>query len=265
MATKTLTPQRIVRKLYRSSPEDIVEAASRRYGVLAKRRAAPAVTTEFLRSDEYRELMNRYVPYDGDYGLHEAETATKSFLFRAFEAEEQLRTWRWRGIQENLELILELIDDPDKLVVDLGGAASSFGLGSVIVDQLPFDAEGKKVPYASLDELPRKADVVITSHTLEHIPDLDRELRRIRDSLRLGGRLVALIPAFSCERWRVGTHSHADFGDHVWTFGLSGTPNLPDGLINYVNFDEMLAPYFTVEKAEYCGDDSIFAVARRDA
>jgi SAM-dependent methyltransferase len=263
MATRTITPGRIVKKLYQTSPEDLVEVASRRYGVLARRRTTPPLTAEFLRSQAYQDLMNRYVPYDGQYGLHEAETATKSFLYRAFEAEEQLRAWRWRGVQENLDLIIDLVDDPSKLVVDLGGAASSFGLGAVIVDQLPFDADGRKVPYASLSELPRKADVIISSHTLEHIPDLEAELARISDSLAPGGTFLAHVPAFSCERWRVGTHSHASFGDHVWTFGLSGTPNVPAGLINYVDFDAMLARHFTVVSAEYCGDNSIFAVARR--
>jgi SAM-dependent methyltransferase len=257
--------QRIVRKLYRNSPEELVELASRRYRLAARRRhrISRPVTLDFLRSEEYDELMRRYVPYDGEYGLHEAETATKSFLFRAFEVDNRLRAFRWRGIQENLDLILDLLADSSRLVVDLGGAASPFGLGTVIVDPLPYDADGNEVPCRSLSDLRRQADVIVSSHTLEHIPDLEGELERIRTSLVSGGTFVAHLPAFSCERWRVGTHSHAVFGDHVWTFGLSNTPGVPQGLLKYVEVDQLLKRYFTVESAKYCGDDSIFAVCRR--
>jgi SAM-dependent methyltransferase len=241
-----------------------VDLAGQRYRLLAKRRrTAPPVTVDFLRSGEYEEFMNRYVPYDGNYGLHEAETATKSFKFRAFEVDDILRAFRWRGVQENLDLILDLISDSSRLVVDLGGAASPFGLGSVVVDQLPYDVDGSEVPYRSLSDLPRHADVIVSSHTLEHIPELEAELQRISDSLASDGTLIALLPSFSCERWRAGTHSHESFGDHAWTFGLSGTPSVPEGLVNYVEVDLLLARYFKVESAAYCGDDSIFAVCSR--
>jgi methyltransferase family protein len=263
MTSTPAVPHRIVRKLYRSSPEELIALASRRYGALARRRRTPRpVTLDFLRSGEYQELMNRYVPYDGRYGLHEAETATNSFRFRAFEAYDRLRPFRWRGVQENLDLILDLIAGPSRLVADLGGAASPFGLGSVVVDQLPYDADGNEVRHRTLSDLPRPADVIFSSHTLEHIPDLEGELERIAASLVRGGTFLAHVPAFSCVRWRVGTHSHAVFGDHVWTLGLSDTPNVPEGLLEYVEIDRVLARYFDVESAVYCGDDSIFAVCR---
>jgi hypothetical protein len=257
-------PQRVARKLYRSSPKELVELARKRYGLLAKRRSTPPpLTLDFFQSGLYEELMNRHVPYDGKYGLHEAETATKSFMFRAFETEHVLRAFCWRGVQENLDLILGLLKDSSGPVVDLGGAAGPFGLGSVVVDLLPYDVDGNGVPYRTLSELPSQPSVILSSHTLEHIPELPAELERIRDSLAPGGTLVAHVPAFSCVRWRAGTHSHASFGDHAWTFGLSDTPDVPEGLVNYVEIDALLARYFQVESAVYCGDDSIFAVCRR--
>jgi SAM-dependent methyltransferase len=258
-----VTPSRVARRLYRTSPEGIVAMARRRFERASSRLSKDPITLEFLRSAEYPELMNRYVTYDRDYGLHEAETATKSFLFRAFQVPERLRAYRWRGIQENLDLILDLIAGEDGFVVDLGGAASPFGLASVIVDQLPFDCYGNPVPYRSLSELGEKADVVITSHTLEHIPELEEVLGEVHDVLKPGGKLVAHVPSFSCVRWRAGVHAHATFGDHVWTFGLSGTPNVPEGLHSYVEFDKLCERWFELERAEYCGDDSIFVAARR--
>lgn len=265
METRRVTPAKVARKLYRSSPASLVELGSKRVNRLASKRGRKEpITLEFLRSNKYQELMNRHVPYDGDYGLHEAQTATKSFLFRAFEVDHILRAYRWRGIQEHLDQVLDLIVGSRGLVADLGGAGSPFGLGSVVVDQLPMDAEGREVRYRSLDELPEPCHVILSSHTLEHIPELEAELGRIREVLVPGGTLVALLPAFSCERWRAGVHSHASFGDHVWTFGLSETPNVPEGLVNYVEVDELLARFFTVQSATYCGDDSIFAVCTKD-
>lgn len=260
-----MSAAKIARKAYRTSPEDVVKLAGRRYRARTSRRRAGPVTLECLRSSEYTELMNRFVPYDGEYGLHEAETGTKSFMYRAFEVDDRLRAFRWRGIQENLDLILDLIAEPAGLVADLGGAASPFGLGSVVVDQLPYDADGNPVAYRSLEELPGQAAAVLSSHTLEHIPDLEGALARIRDSLAPDGTFVALLPAFSCVRWRTGTHSHAEFGDHVWTFGLKNTPNLPADLLSYVEIDALLERFFTVASAAYCGDDSIFIVCRQRA
>ena len=264
-STKT-SPRRVARRLYRSSPQALVAMGSRRFTKLAKKhgKRPPPLTVEFLRSDEYQELMNRHVPYDGNYGLYEAQTATKSFMFRAFEVDHILRAYRWRGIQEHLDEVLDLIVESPGLVADLGGAGSPFGLGSVVVDQLPTDAEGRDVAYRSLDELPEPCHVILSSHTLEHIPELETELARIRDTLVDGGTFVALLPAFSCERWRAGVHSHASYGDHVWTFGLSGTPNVPEGLVNYVEADALFARFFTVQTATYCGDDSIFAVCTKN-
>lgn len=248
--------------LYRSTPEKLVTEARRR--VSRRPRSAPQPpTVEFLRSEAYAELMYRDVPYNRDYGLHEAQTATKSFMFRAFKADRVLRAFRWRGIQEHLDLILDRFASSPGPVVDLGGAASPFGLGSVIVDRLPRDVDGRAVPYTSLDELPEQPGLVISSHTLEHVPQLETELERIVATLLPGGTLIAHVPSFSCERWRAGIHSHASFGDHVWTFGLRDTPDLPPGLQRYVEIDALLADRFEeVELARYCGDDSILAVCR---
>lgn len=253
--------RRAAGRAYRSSPERIVHELRYRVAFRRRRDSRPP-TPEFLRSGEYEELMYRHVPYNRDYGLHEAETNTKSFMFRAFKADDVLRAYRWRGVQEHLDLILDRFAGSPGPVIDLGGAASPFGLGSIVVDRLSSDIDGVAVPYRSLSELPERAGVIVSSHTLEHVPDLEPELERVARTLVPGGSLIALLPAFSCVRWRAGVHSHASFGDHVWTFGLRDTPNLPEGLSRYVEIDALLERYFHVESACYCGDDSILAVCR---
>jgi hypothetical protein len=217
------------------------------------------ITPEFLRSQAYQDLMNKHVPWHGDPGLHEAQTWTKSFQERHFTSFDELQTFRWRGFQHHLELLLEHLLGRE--VVDLGGAAGPVGLGSVVVDQLDTDVFGRPIPYKSLSALPGPVDTVISSHTFEHIPDLVGVLGEVRKALRPGGTLIAHVPAFSCERWRVGIHRKPEFGDHVWTFGLSGTTTLPSGLRNYAEVDKMIAEQFDVQMAEYVGDDSILVVA----
>jgi 2-polyprenyl-3-methyl-5-hydroxy-6-metoxy-1,4-benzoquinol methylase len=122
------------------------------------------------------------------------------------------------------------------------------------------DANGDTVPYHSLGQLGRKADAIITSHTLEHIPELESVLGEMQQTLKPGGLLIAALPSYTCERWRAERHGNSVYGDHVWTFGLSETNDLPEGLTNYAHADELLGRYFNVTEAEYVGDDTIWLV-----
>jgi SAM-dependent methyltransferase len=71
---------------------------------------------------------------------------------------------------------------------------------------------------SSLDEIePGSVDVVISNHALEHCTQPLMELRRIRDVLRPGGRIVLVLPL---DDWR--TQRHAIRGDvnrhlYAWT------------------------------------------------
>lgn len=253
----------IARRLWLSSPATYAEIVKNKYGLLQRRRPNPhpPVTREFLRSAEYDDLMYRHVPATLDYGKHEAQMDTSSFRFRAFKVDRRLRAWRWRFAQEKRDLLLDVFPNGDsKLVLDLGGAASPWGLGSVVVDTMKIDGDGNQVRYRSLSEVGRKADAVVTSHTLEHIPNLEEVLGEIRESLRPGGLLVAAVPSYTCERWRANVHGNAVYGDHVWTFGLSETKNVPPELANYANIDEMIGRFLTVVEAEYVGDDTVLVV-----
>jgi len=48
---------------------------------------------------------------------------------------------------------------------------------------------------------------------------------------------------------------------HVWTFGLSTAPH-PDTLKNYLDIDLLVASYFALAEAAYCGDNGIFIRAK---
>ncbi len=250
------------RRLYYASLATIVKSLlSRR-----RRRIASAATPappqrEFLESEEYEELMSRHLPFGAPFDPHEAQNDTLSYRFRHVGHHAlKLGVFRWRGMQRNKELILRLLKEPGANVVDFGGAAGPLGLGSVLVDLLPTDVYGNPVRYSSLAEVPGDVTAIFCSHTLEHVPDLDDVLTQMARRLRAGGYLLAHVPAFTCEAWRVGRHRNVLHQDHVWTFGLVDSP-VPEGLVNYTCIDVAVARHLNLVQSEYCGDDSIFVVA----
>jgi hypothetical protein len=254
--------RRVALGLYDAFPRRLVEALAKRIPSAGKRRPSKPVTVEFLRSETYRELMSRHLPHDGGYDQHEAQNQTRSFLFRHREQHHRLGVFRWRGLQENLDQLLDEVTRPGRFVVDFGGAASPLGLGSHVADRVETDVYGDRVSYRSLDELPGQVDVVFSSHALEHVPDLDSTLRVIADVLRPGGTAILHLPAVGCERWRAGNHRSRAYRDHVWTFGLRGT-ELPQQPPNYVEIDAAVARFLRIAVAEYCGDDSIIIFASK--
>ena len=254
---------RLARRLYELSPRQFVEGAVQRvlgWGV-GPRVVPPSV--EFLRSPEYREIMLKHTPWDGSYGLHEAQTYTRSYVHRHRSRLSRLGVWRWRGLQENLDEVLPLVSDPARTVIDFGGAGCPLGFHSVVVDKRTRDSAGRPVLHSSLESFPGEVDVVFACHVLEHLPDLEDVVAEMRRKLRPGGSLIVLVPSFSNEGWRAGRHRHEGFGAHVWTFGLSSRP-APMPLRSYANIDEVLARSFTVLRAAYVGDDSIYCLCRRE-
>jgi SAM-dependent methyltransferase len=205
--------------------------------------------------------MLQSLPPDGTYDLHEAQNETRNYLARHRTNRDRLGVFRWRGMQKHLDLILEKISPAGVAVLDFGGAACPLGFGSKIVDQLKHDAYGRPVEYHSIDTIPNPVDVIFTSHTLEHIEPLEAVLKSFAEKLKTGGYLLAHVPSYTCDRWWPGVHSNDQYHDHVWCFGLCDNLTLP-GLSRYRRIDELVATALDVELAEFCGDDSIFLVAR---
>ena len=251
---------RILDEIYRASPEDYVKKLIS-LGRSSSKQQNRYISKEFLKSSEYDDLMSRHLPYDGSYDLHEAQNQTVNFRFRHFEARDQLGIFRWRGIQQNIDYLLNLVTDSDKLVLDFGGAGCPLGFDSKIVDRIKKDSWHRAVAYHSLSEIESEADVIFSSHCLEHVLAIENTMQEMVNQLKRNGRVILHLPAFSCERWRTGSHKDINYGDHIWTFGLAGT-KVPKGLKNYVCIDTLMGRFLSVEKAEYCGDDSIFLIGR---
>lgn len=196
---------------------------------------------------------------EGEAGMNEAATEAGNYNYRHRVVNRKLGIWRWRGMQEYRDEILEILEGGQN-VVDFGGAACPLGLGATVVDLLPRDGAGWPVRYRSIGSLPTKADVVFTSHCLEHIEPLDDVLSEIKEGMTSGGCLLVFVPAWTCERWRAGVHENKLYNDHAWTFALSGDDSVPE-LERLKFIDEVIGKQFTIEKAVYCGDNSIFIKA----
>ena len=251
--------RRFFRGIYVFSLDKLVAYARRHWGMPGPRIHPPG--REFLTSPKYQAIMNRFVPATGDYGIHEAQAYTRSYINRHNKHLSQLGVFRWRGFQEHLDDVLPLVSDPNKYVVDFGGAGCPLGFNSVVVDFLKKDAAGRPVKHRTLSELPRQADVMFAAHVLEHVPNLDEVLAEMKAKTVPGGPVIIMVPAYTNEGWHAGAHNNKRFGGHVWTFGLSRTQPPPE-LHNYRAIDETLARYVIVEKAEYVGDDCVYCFCR---
>ena len=225
---------------------------------LAMRSAPRPMTCDWLRSSAYGLLMGRHA--EQSRSDHESRDLTQSYVFRHATAAHALGAWRWRGMQRQASSLVPLLER-SRATFDFGGAASPLGCGSVIVDKALEDVLGRRVVLGDLEPI-RYADVVFSSHTLEHCADLDGTLHDMQQALVPGGKLVLTVPSWTCPRWRVGTHKAADHGDHLHDFGLE--PSAPVPLRNYVNIADAVARHFPyIASAAYCGDDSIMVIAEK--
>jgi SAM-dependent methyltransferase len=93
-------------------------------------------------------------------------------------------------------------------VIDFGGAAAPLGYGAEIVDRLS--------EHKALYDLPGQADVIFSSHTLEHVQDPALLLEIMRRKLTAGGPLVVMVPSWRMEHLRA-----ENFPFHCQTFCLS--------------------------------------------
>ena len=130
------------------------------------------------------------------------------------EIREQMGAWRWMGLKNHREFLLRLMHKAR--VMDFGGSAGPISNEAEIVDY----AADAKAPY----DLPGEFDLIFTSHTLEHIADIENCVRCLVDKLKLGGWLVAFVPGWKYEPWQA-----ENYATHFQTFYLM-QDEIPDGM-----------------------------------
>jgi SAM-dependent methyltransferase len=122
--------------------------------------------------------------------------------------------------------------EPTDVVLDFGCAAGTLLASLTCAERIGVeinplarelaDRRGIKT-YETLSEVPdRVADVLISSHTLEHVPNPYTALVEMRAKLRVDGKLVLLLPL---DDWRRGKRYDAAEPNHHlygWTPQLLG-------------------------------------------
>jgi len=223
------------------------------------------LTRRFIESGDYSRIMMKHFDPDRD-GANSAELRTKNFNYRHFKKNRVLGAWRWLGVYERRSVLADYVFSKSLHGVDLGGARGPVSLEVDICDRLEKDIFGRPVKYSNVNEIPGGSlDYLWSSHTLEHVDDLDGFIRLLSTKLKPEGKLITLVPAYTCTRWRAGRHEYADAhgaSDHLYTFCLSGDKE-KTGLPDCQPIDGLIGRYFHIDDAAMAGDNSIFILATR--
>lgn len=166
---------------------------------------------------------------EGLAGKHDIETVRR------------IGAWRWPLVFRHREWLAQIIQQGR--AVDFGGLAGPIGYGAVVVDH---GAE-----HRALYDVPGKIDVFFSSHTLEHIRDLDTLLVSVEAKLNKGGFFVANVPSWRFEKLRAGNWPH-----HYQTFHGG------DGPAEYTDLAAAIRPWADV----FCAEDDrdcLFVAGRK--
>lgn len=213
----------------------------------------------FISSSAYDDIMTKF--HKTEESGNEAELKSPNFLYRHQNYLKILGCWRWKGLYENKGTIIPIVYGGHG--IDFGGAAGPITKEAITVDFSDQDIFQRKVNYPGLESIDFKVDYIFTSHTLEHIPDLDPILTQMKKILKKDGTLIIHLPAYTCKRWRPENHSNKKYNDHVWNFHLSNDTEVDKLDLNRtLAADTKVAEYFNVTEAKYCGDNSILIFAQ---
>ena len=192
--------------------------------------------------------------------LNDAEDLTTDFKYRHWDptAKVELGCYRWKGVYQYKDFINEKLKSG--MCVDFGGAASPIG-NCVIVDQLQTDSTGKPITFKTIDSINSDIDFIFSSHTLEHILDVEGTLKLMNQKLTTDGSIFLHLPAYTCKRWLPSVHHNPTYGDHQWSFSLSGDTKAPEH--RNLEIDKLVSRYFNITKSGYVGDNSIVIIANK--
>jgi len=156
--------------------------------------------------------------------------------------------WRWGAMYDNRKLIASHVFDEKQRGIDFGGHDGPIGGYTEVIDiQL----------NNSLDDiLDENLDYIFTSHTLEHVINIESVLRKMFIKLKNGGKIMIHVPAYSMRKWLPENDP-----DHVHAFKLEGRPHprvqreYPQAIL----LDKLLKEIgFKIIVAEYCYKHCIF-------
>ena len=235
-----------------------------------------SITPEYLLSEQYiKDMMTGYTDsYDTFIsGIYDAEPKTQNYNIRHFQLVNKLGGWRWKGIFTYRETFIDLIFNKNLRGVDFGGSQRPIASHVDVVDIEDTDFYGRPVKYKTLEEVDYDLDFIFTSHTLEHIPDLDQTLTSMYDNLTKDGILAINIPSHTVKRWWANTGNWMGGTPHVHSFKLSKT-NAPyythagtqryESIPNLIDIDTLLEKKgFNIALAEYSGDNNIIIFAEK--
>jgi SAM-dependent methyltransferase len=225
-----------------------------------------SITPQYLSSQKYIDDM--LIGYNGTYTqfineIYDAEPKTNNYNIRHFQLVHKLGGWRWKGIFTYRETFTQLIFNKNLKGVDFGGSQRPISSHLDIVDIENTDFYGRPIKYHSLKEVEYGIDYIFSSHTLEHIPNLEEILEEMYDNLVEDGILALNLPSYSCKRWWGDTGNWMGGTPHVHTFKLKKT-EVTEDIPCLLNIDELLEKKgFKIALAEYSGDNNIIIFAEK--
>lgn len=224
------------------------------------------ITKEYILSEDYvRDMMTGYDGYYDEFllDLYDAEPKTLNYNIRHFELTTKLGGWRWKGIFTYRQTFADLIFNNTLNGVDFGGSQRPISNKIDIVDIEKKDYYGRAVKYNSLSDLDKRIDFIFSSHTLEHVLELETVLEDMYNVLDKDGILALNLPSYTCRRWRANTGNWMGGTPHKHTFKL-GRTRINETLPALVNIDQLVKEKgFTPVLSEYTGDNSIIIFAEK--
>jgi SAM-dependent methyltransferase len=202
------------------------------------------ITKEYLCSKEYEEYMETHLENGEDrYNQGESLLVSESFGWRHANMC-HVYVWKWLCTYQYRHLIMDYIFS-DKIGIDFGGGLGPVGGNTRIIDILP--------EFDNIDDVAENSlDYIFTSHTLEHVWNLDETLIKLRSKLKDDGIMIAIVPCYKCVRWRACNYD-TGINKHLWTFTLEDD--------EFIRIDEKIEKAgFKINKVEYCWDNSIFVL-----
>ena len=224
------------------------------------------VNKDYLLSGNYIKDMMIEFPGSVEEFINfkfDAEPKTNNYNFRHFRLNHALGGWRWKGVFTYRELFVNLIFNEKLRGVDFGGSQRPIAKHVDIVDIEDIDFYKRPVKYKNLSEVEYDIDYIFSSHTFEHIPNLDEILDQMYANLSPDGILALNLPSYTCKRWWADTGNWMGGTPHVHTFKLKKS-EVSEKIPKLINIDELIVNHgFNIALAEYAGDNNIIIFAEK--